>query len=230
MKLRVKYKVTEEGRFLGHLDLTRTIMKVLRRADLPVMLSEGFNPHPRLSFAMPLSVGHTGDGEFFEVVLKEEITEEKFIDIFNKFAPRAIEVVEAREVKGNHKSMSSIINSAIYSLDFVETDCALLSKRAMDILAENEILILKTSKKKTKEADIRPYIYDIVIAEEKNKNCNLEVYIAHGSKENLKVQELLNLFSLEGIFIEKVSIKRKGLYVKKDNEYLDLMEVLTNVG
>ncbi len=99
MKLRVKYKVTEEGRFLGHLDLTRTIMKILRRADLPVMLSEGFNPHPRLSFAMPLSVGHTGDGEFFEVVLKEEITEEEFIKIFNKFAPRQLRLWKSRKLR-----------------------------------------------------------------------------------------------------------------------------------
>ncbi len=230
MKLRVKYKVTEEGRFLGHLDLTRTIMKILRRADLPVMLSEGFNPHPRLSFAMPLSVGHTGDGEFFEVVLKEEITEEEFIKIFNKFAPQAIEALEVKEVKGNHKSMSSIINSAIYVLEFTDSNCTLLKKKAMDILAEKEILILKTSKKKTKEADIRPFIFDILVNEAKDGECILEVYIAHGSKENLKVQELINIFSMEGISIEKVSIKRKGLYVKKGSEYLDLMGVLTNVG
>ncbi len=230
MKLRVKYKVTEEGRFLGHLDLTRTIMKILRRADLPVMLSEGFNPHPRLSFAMPLSVGHIGDGEFFEVALKEEITEEKFLDVFNKFAPQAIEAIEVREVKGSQKSMSSIINSAIYVLNFTDADCALLRKRAADILTEKEIIILKTSKKKTKEADIRPFIYDIIVDEEKDMGCKVKVYIAHGSKENLKVQELLNLFSLEGISIEKVSIKRKGLYIKKDNEYLDLIDVLTNVG
>jgi len=229
LRLRVKYKVTEAGRFLGHLDLTRTIMKVLRRADLPVMLSEGFNPHPKLSFAMPLSVGHTGEGEFFEVILKENISEEKFKEIFNAFNPQAIEVLEVKEVKGSNPSMSSVINSAIYNVTFYETECDILREKAEKILEKEEIIILKRSKKKTKETDIRPFIYDIVVSEE-NNNCTLKVFLAHGSKENLKIQDVLKLFSEEGILLENIRIEREGLYVKKGENYQDLMEILTIVG
>lgn len=230
LKLRVKYRVTEEGRFLGHLDLTRTIMKVLRRANLPVMLSEGFNPHPKLSFAMPLSVGHTSEGEFFEVVLKEDISEEKFKKVFNESSPKAIHVLEVKEVKGNPKSMSSMINSAKYILRFEKTDCILLKEKANSILEEEEIKIIKKSKKKTKEADIRPFIYEIVVYSLENDECIAEVSIAHGSTENLKVQELTNLFLSDEISIENISTERKGLYVKKGDTYSDLMEILTNVG
>lgn len=229
MKLRVRYKVTEAGRFLGHLDLTRTIMKVLRRADFPVMLSEGFNPHPKLSFAMPLSVGHTGEGEFFEVVLKENIEKEEFLKRFNEFSPQAIEATEVFQVKGNPDSMSSVINSAKYIIIFPETDCHFLEKKAKEILEAKEISIMKKSKKKTKETDIRPLIFDINISKTGDV-CTAEVSIAHGSKENLKVQDLLNLFSEDSINIDGVSIERKGLYIKQGELYNDLIDVLKNVG
>jgi len=230
LKLRVKYRVTEAGRFLGHLDLTRTIMKNLRRTDLPVMLSEGFNPHPRLSFAMPLSVGHTGGGEFFEVDLGAEIEEEEFKKVFNEFAPPGIRVLEAKEVVEKQESMSSIINSGKYLLDFNNTEASLLQKAIDEILGQEEIIILKKSKRKVKETDIRSYIYDIVIVEVKNGKCVLEASIAQGGTKNLRVQDLLKLFSIEGIPIDEVRIEREGLYIKQDDKYFDLIEILTNVG
>lgn len=230
MKLRVKYKVTEAGRFLGHLDLTRTIMKSLRRADIPIMLSAGFNPHPRLSFAMPLSVGHTGGGEFFEVDLKERMEEKDFINIFNEFAPPGIQALKAKEVIGKQESMSSIINSGKYLMDFTSIDIDLLKNIITEILAKKEIVILKKSKRKVKETDIRSFIYDIVFVKEENEGCTVEASIAQGSTANLRVQDLLKLFSLAGIAVEDVATERKGLYVKKDDSYFDLIEILKNVG
>lgn len=230
MKLRVKYKITEAGRFLGHLDLTRTIMKNLRRADLPIMLSEGFNPHPKLAFAMPLSVGHTGGGEFFEIDLTERVSEEDFKDIFNEVAPSGLRILEAKEVIGKQESMFSVINSAKYLVTFDEIDCHLLKEAAEEIMAKEEIVIFKKSKRKVKETDIRPLIYDIIISEKEDEKCVLEAFISHGSKENLRIHDLLDLFSSVGISVEKTNTERKGLYVKKGNVYLDLIEILTNVG
>lgn len=205
-------------------------MKSLRRTGLPVMLSEGFNPHPRLSFAMPLSVGHTGGGEFFEVDLRDEIEEEEFKRVFNEFAPLGIRVLEVKKVVEKQESMSSVINSGKYLLDFNNVESSLLQKAIDEILGKEEIIILKKSKRKIKETDIRSYIYDIVMVEVRNGKCVLEASIAQGGTKNLRVQDLLNLFSIQGIPIEEVSIEREGLYVKQNDKYFDLIEILTNVG
>lgn len=229
MKLRVKYEITEAGRYLGHLDLTRTIMKTLRRAQIPVMLSEGFNPHPRLSFAMPLSVGHTGLAEYFEVILAQEISAEDFLDTFNRYAPGAIKLTEVKEIKEKSESLSSMINSARYYLDFYQTDYRLLKELCTGILEKKEIIILKKSKKKTKETDIRPLIFDIKI-EEQEEFCRMKLALAHGSTANLRVQDFLDLLVQEGLDIENVSLAREGLFFKEDQNYHDLMTIYKSVG
>lgn len=230
MKLRVKYEVTEAGRFLGHLDLTRTIMKILRRADIPVMLTEGFNPHPKLSFAMPLSVGHTSKGEYFEVVLKENISEKEFMNRFNSFVPQAILALEVKKVKDKQESMSSIINCAKYRLVFLYSEYGIIEEAIRTILGKKEIVILKKSKHKIKETDIRPLIYNLEIAETDNHTCTVEALIIHGSKGNLRIQDLLTLFSGYGAAVDEISVERQGLFVKNNGKIQDLMEVLKNVG
>lgn len=229
MKLRVKYEITEAGRYLGHLDLTRTIMKTLRRAQIPVMLSEGFNPHPRLSFAMPLSVGHTGLAEYFEVILAQEISEEEFKESFNQHAPGAIRLTEVKEIKEKSESLFNMINAARYYLDFYKADCTLLKEACAGILEKKEIIILKKSKKKTKETDIRPLIFQIDLTEY-DGFCRLDIALAHGSTANLRVQDLLDLLAREGIDIEDVSPARAGLFFREDQEYHDLMTINKSVG
>ena len=56
MKLRICYAKTEEGRFLSHLDLARTMERVLRRAEVPLAFSEGFNPHPKICLLYTSSI------------------------------------------------------------------------------------------------------------------------------------------------------------------------------
>ncbi len=228
MKLRVKYRVTEAGRFLGHLDLTRTIMKILRRAQIPVMLSEGFNPHPKLSFAMPLSLGHTAEGEYFEVVLTETMAEDEFTDRLNQCSPEAIIVTEVKEIKEKQESMSSQINCAIYHVSFTaDAEKEILQQVITDILESDTIIIEKKSKRNIKEANIRPLIFDLRLLEERPNDCFvLEAVIAHGSTENLKISDLLTLFQTniqQNIFADAL-ITRVGLYVKEGNAIRTLMD------
>ena len=71
MRLMVAFEKGPEIRFIGHLDLMRTMQRALRRSGLPLSFSKGFNPHIRLSFAVPLSVGVVGENELMDVPLEE---------------------------------------------------------------------------------------------------------------------------------------------------------------
>ena len=56
-------------KFIGHLDIMRYLQKVMRRADIPIAFTQGFSPHMIMSFANPLGVGVTSDGEYFDIEL-----------------------------------------------------------------------------------------------------------------------------------------------------------------
>ena len=60
-------------KFIGHLDVMRYFQKVMRRADIPIAFTGGFSPHMIMSFANPLGVGLTSDGEYFDIELTEPL-------------------------------------------------------------------------------------------------------------------------------------------------------------
>jgi len=72
MVFRIRFAKYGVVKFIGHLDVMRYFQKVIRRSELPVCYSKGFNPHQIMSFAQPLGVGITSDGEFMEVEFEDE--------------------------------------------------------------------------------------------------------------------------------------------------------------
>ena len=93
MKVRYLIKFSKEGniKFVSHLDLMRTLHKVVKRAALPVKYSKGFNPHMSISIAQPLSVGMYSCGEYMDVVLEEEIDKTILGGVFIKIGDDAID-------------------------------------------------------------------------------------------------------------------------------------------
>ena len=70
MRIRIKFRKNGVMRFVGHLDIMRYFQKAMRRADIDIAYSEGFSPHQIMSFAAPLGVGITSDGEYLDIEVK----------------------------------------------------------------------------------------------------------------------------------------------------------------
>jgi radical SAM-linked protein len=79
-------------KYISHLDLMRLFMRALRRADLPVKITEGFNPHPKLSIKRALKLGLESEHEEATVVLKEQIIPEEFKEKLQGQLPQGIEI------------------------------------------------------------------------------------------------------------------------------------------
>ena len=73
MKARIKFRKYGVMRFIGHLDVMRYFQKAMRRAEIPIAFTGGYSPHMIMSFAQPLGVGVTSDGEYLDIELKEDI-------------------------------------------------------------------------------------------------------------------------------------------------------------
>mgnify|MGYP000919467109 FL=1 len=95
---RVGFVKERDLRYLSHLELFRTIERGIRRAGLEMVFSEGFHPHPKLSFGPALSVGIASRDEYFDMELVQEYPEEKILADLNRVLPEGLQVLAVKKI------------------------------------------------------------------------------------------------------------------------------------
>ncbi len=98
-----RYRKGDEVRWISHLDLKRTLERAMRRAELPLELTKGHNPHPKLSFGPPLPLGATGEAELLALHLSEATGPAEVKERLNRQLPPGLEVIEAWAVPAHRK-------------------------------------------------------------------------------------------------------------------------------
>jgi radical SAM-linked protein len=97
-RIRIKYTKSEEVKFISHRDLMRTFQRAIRRAEIPISYSQGFNPHMKISWGQALKVGKTSSGEYAKLQLESFIRPQELMQKLNKQLPQGIEILEANLV------------------------------------------------------------------------------------------------------------------------------------
>lgn len=115
-RLRIEFRKTGDLRFLSHLDLIRAFERGLRRAALPLSLSEGFSPRPKISFGPPLPVGVSSESEYVDAMLDEHISLEDVAARLNIAFPSDLSYCEVRYVPLDAPSLMSLITLASYRI------------------------------------------------------------------------------------------------------------------
>ena len=92
MKIRIKFRKWGVMKFIGHLDMMRYFQKAVRRAKIDIRYSEGYSPHQIMSFAAPLGVGITSDGEYFDIEVNESMTSKEAVAALNETMVDGVEV------------------------------------------------------------------------------------------------------------------------------------------
>ena len=100
MRFLVQFRKVGTAAYISHLDLMRTMQRALRRTGLPIKYSNGFNPHIRLSFAVPLSVGVIGLRELMEVPVEDCVTADEFMQRMNAVLPDCLQIRSCTDVIG----------------------------------------------------------------------------------------------------------------------------------
>ena len=111
---RVKFTKGEEVKFIGHLDVMRLFQRAIKRAKLPVAYSKGFNPHQLLSFASPLTLGATSEGEYGDFEMAEKIEPEDITKKLNQTLPRGVKVLRTVLITKKIQSAMADIDGAKY--------------------------------------------------------------------------------------------------------------------
>lgn len=206
MKMLVVFSQTGGLKYIGHLDVMRAMQRALRRSDLPVKYSQGFNPHIILGFAAPLSVGTEGLREVMEVPLECDVPTQCFLDTLNQALPPLIRCVCAREVGDSHASPMALCAAARYSITPLEEKEKFLAA-VSGFMAKTSIPAMRKSKKGMVEIDIRPLIYNL-IAREDHADAVLALAESGTCKPEILVQ---SLGEYAGLQKPRCQIVRTGL-------------------
>ncbi|MBQ1901352.1 MAG: DUF2344 domain-containing protein [Lachnospiraceae bacterium] len=231
MRYRVKFQKYGVMKFVGHLDIMRYFQKAFRRAALPIRYSEGFNPHQIMSFAAPLGVGITSDGEYMDVDMKEEVLSEDTLQKLDSVMVDGMKILEFRALNDSAKKAMTAVRAASYLLYYKE-DIFLSKEDLQSKLAafygRPEILIIKMTKKSERELDLKPLIFSFevvelpeVLREESAYSFGLKLCVSTGSTDNIKPELVMEHFH-KSAGLEDVSfgIHRVDLYTFDDNEEL----------
>ena len=245
MMIRAKYTKKGDLVYLSHLDLVRLFERAFRRAEVPLAFTQGFNPHPMISFAAPLSVGVSSEAEYFDVVLSEPLAVERFLSTMNETLPQDIQILQA--VQMDEKQVSALMQEAalmIYTLTFYLEQPVAMEKLAESIEGfknQPEIIIQKKGKdgtgksnkrfgkrKKMKQVDILPYIHTFTV--EKQEGLLVEVLLKIKVFDQATIKPLLifnKWLEMTGLPVEadRLFIERKEI-CKEDEEkhYISILQ------
>ena len=183
----LKYSRDERVKYISHLDFVRLFHRAVRRADLPFIFSQGFNPHPVMTVAQPLSVGVTSDCEFMKVGFDLDCDGDYIRKKINEALPPGYKIVAAKKLLAKEFDLAD--------LDRAKYIVELEANRDIDIkkfMSNSELTVMKKTKSGEKESDIRPYIYDIKNLGFENGVLKLEMLLSVGNTYNLKPQSVID--------------------------------------
>ena len=117
IRVRLKFTKTGDLRWLSHLEMSRTINRIVKRAALPVEYSRGFSPHPKMSLSPALPVGVASLSEYLDIVLAKEMRPEQIVKEFNRAAPPGLRAAGAARLPDGAPAPSAAISCADYRLE-----------------------------------------------------------------------------------------------------------------
>ena len=158
--LRLKFKKVGSLQYISHLDLVRTMSKIITRAKLPLWYTEGFNPKPKMIFAAPLSIGTESVCEFMDLRLIDDIPADEAKERLNANMTDEMQVIDAYYTEDKLTDLKWLA----YSID-ITTDGASdeLAAACHDALLKDEVLVTKKAKPREEApvVNIRPLIKEV---------------------------------------------------------------------
>ncbi len=222
MKTRMRFTKTGSLKFIGHLDCMRFFQKAIRRAKLDVAYSQGFNPHQIMSFASPLSVGVTSDGEYIDVEFNSlpDKSPEEIVEYLNTFMTEEIFVTELHILEDKTKTSMALLQACDYMITCkdgstfahnMQKTCDISLEQSFQSFMEQEtITIVKKTKKSETEMDLKPLILQYACSadefEKKTGNSlptlnheydsdeTLYLQLVSGSVTNIKPEHVLEAY------------------------------------
>lgn len=234
MKIRIKFRKWGSMKFIGHLDMMRYFQKAIRRANIDICYSEGFSPHQIMSFAAPLGVGITSDGEYFDIEVNSSFSTAEALERLNATMVEGVEVTGYVRLPDNAKTAMAIVSAADYRLSVKEGYSSPLSAaewadRIKEYFTDaKSFVIVKQTKKSEREVDLKPLVYAFEVKEDELGPVFF-LKVSTGSIDNIKPELVLaSLYEKCGLKLDEnaIQIHRLEVYAKNEQEeFISLLDM-----
>ena len=188
--VRVYFKKKDRLKFVSHLDMNRFMTRILNLSKIPLWYTEGFNPHPYLTFLLPLSLGFESDCEIMEIRITDYAFSNEAVKLaLQKVSPEYIEIFDVKDAV----LKAGKIAYARFSIKFPDTDAAFSESLKM-FLSQNSIEVSKTGKKgKVSVIDLAPKIkrFDMSLGDD---GTYLDIILPAGGSDNVNPALLLKAY------------------------------------
>lgn len=193
-RIRVHFHKSKDLRFIGHLDLHRSLERTLRRANLPVDYTKGFNPRIKLNLSTALPLGCTSTTELADFWMLEDLDEAILLGQLQAVAPPGLAFISARRVDLHLPSLQSQIIAVTYQIELpATTDVERLEYQIMELLSSPEL----KRNRRGKTYDLRPLIKALELEHEPGAPGSLRMVLAAGEGMTGRPEEVLLALGIE---------------------------------
>lgn len=210
MNVRIRFGKEGMMRFIGHLDVLRTFQKIFRRAGVPMIYSKGYSPHPVMSFALPLGLGLSSEGEYLDAAVEDGNDPEAMLKALQEATSEELPVYSLRVLPEKAENAMASVGGAVWKATLPANMPLERAKTALKaILARETIILPKKTKTREMELDIRPMIFLADV-----EDGSVLMTLAAGSRANLSPETVPDLIAKEsGLDAESLSwqIRRMDL-------------------
>lgn len=220
-EVRLRFSKTGRLKYISHLDINRAMSRALKRAQIPLWYTEGFNPHPYMSFSLPLSLGVESLCESVDLRIIGDITNDEIKNRLNNVLPQDIKIVDVYDDFRDNSESEIVYSDYVYKFEFKDNEAAF--EKIKNVLSSDEIIALKKGKqgrkRVMKETNIKSFIdkYSISI---RNDVIVLNIRLLAGPEKNLNPSLLFDtIIRLIDMDFEWKSIARISLLDKDYKEF-----------
>lgn len=182
--VRIWFTKENECKYISHLDLNRCMLRAVRQAKLPIWYTEGFNPHPFVTFPLPISLGVNGKRECMDIRIIDENYDISLIsENMNKYLPTGIRVFDATNPKMDPKFISFAKYFASIAIDGMTGNE--ICNTIKEICSGESFVVKKKSKAGMKDIDVLPYFKSMEFSERTDDYLSFYVTLPAGNIKNI---------------------------------------------
>lgn len=190
MRAWIRFGKQPRLRFISHLDLQRFFQRAVNRTGLPIAYTQGFNPHPVMSFGSALALGWTSDYEVIDIKLSAPMGRKRTEDAVRAALPEDLPVLEARMVDDRHPAPMALVRMSDYRVRLEGAAAAAVIAQIPAFLGSETVMAVKKTKSGEKEIDARPMIVSLEPEED-----GFSARLMLTERESIKPELLIGLLS-----------------------------------
>ena len=199
--IRIRFTKTGDLMYISHLDLSRTMQRIIVRSGVDIWYSEGFNPQPRIVFALPLPVGVESECELMDIKINHPMSHDEIKERIQSNFPAEMKVLDVYTPEVKFKNIAY----ANYTIKLFSPKIDENTAEKINDLFSKECMITKKSKSGERLVDICTFIKSIEARNE--EGCVLiDATVSAGNENNLNpeliveaIRKYLNILNSQTI-------------------------------